>query len=87
MIAYQKDGKQYLLMSNSVHGVMKIPTADFGTAGAITAKVATPTAGIPYEKIASLTGVEQLDLLDGQRFVMISKTQAGARNLTAVVLP
>ena len=29
MIAYQKDGRQFLLMSNSVRGVMKIPTAGF----------------------------------------------------------
>jgi len=86
MIAYQKDGKSYLLMSNSVRGVMKIPTADFGSAKAITAPVGG-TAGIPYETIAAFTGVEQLDLLDAQRVVTIAKTASGERNLAAVILP
>ena len=36
MILYKKDGKEFLLMSNNTRGVMKIPTADFGTAPAIT---------------------------------------------------
>ena len=30
MIVYKKDGKDFLLMSNTSRGVMKIPTADFG---------------------------------------------------------
>ena len=41
MILYKKDGKEFLLMSNNSRGVMKIPTADFGTAPGITAKVTT----------------------------------------------
>jgi hypothetical protein len=49
MFLYKKDGKEFLLMSNNRRGVMKIPTADFGTAPAITAKVNTPTGGIAYE--------------------------------------
>jgi hypothetical protein len=86
MIAYQKGGQQYLLMSNSSRGVMKIPTVDFGTNVAITAPVGG-MAGIKYETITSLTGVEQLDLLDAQRFVMIARGANGDRSLTAVVLP
>jgi hypothetical protein len=86
MVAYQKGGQQFLLMSNSSRGVMKIPTADFGTDVAITQPVGG-MAGIKYETIAALTGVEQLDLLDAQRFVMIARTANGDRNLTAVVLP
>ena len=41
MIVYQKDGKDYLLMTNSSRGVMKIPTEGAGTAEGITA----PRAG------------------------------------------
>jgi hypothetical protein len=37
----------FLLMSNSSRGVMKIPTADFGTAIAITGKVTTETVRTP----------------------------------------
>jgi len=87
MIAYQKNGQNFLLMSNSARGVMKIPTADFGTAAGITERVGG-TAGIKYETIATFTGVEQLDMLDGQRAVMIVRAPSGGdRNLSAVVLP
>jgi hypothetical protein len=86
MILYQKDGKEYLLMSNNNRGVMKIPTADFGTAPAITTKVTTPTGGIAYETIASMKGVEQMDLLDAQRSIVLARTTAGL-NLSAVALP
>ena len=73
MILYKKDGKEFLLMSNNSRGVMKIPTADFGTAPGITAKVTTPTGGIAYETIASMTGVEQMDQLDAQRSIVLAR--------------
>ena len=87
MIAYQKDGRQFLLMSNSARGVMKIPTAGFAAASAITAPVPNGTAGVAFETIASMTGIEQLDTLDAARAVVIARTQAGVRNLAAVALP
>ena len=86
MILYKKDGKDYLLMSNNNRGVMKIPTADFGTAAAITAKVTTPTGGVAYETIASMKGVEQMDLLDAQRSIVLARTASGL-SLSAVALP
>jgi hypothetical protein len=86
MIQYQKDGQSFLLMSNSRHGVLKIPTTDFGSAKGITERVGG-TAGVPYEKIASMTGVEQLDKLDANRSIVIATTATGDRNLTAVPLP
>jgi hypothetical protein len=86
MVLYKKDGKEYLLMSNNNRGVMKIPTADFGSAPAITAKVTTPTGGVAYETIASMKGVEQLDLLDAQRTIVLARTASGL-SLSAVALP
>ena len=86
MILYRKDGKEYLLMSNNNRGVMKVPTAEFGSAPAITTKVTTPTGGIAYETIASMKGVEQMDLLDAQRSIVLARTTAGL-NLSAVALP
>jgi hypothetical protein len=38
MIVYTKGGKDYLLVTNTNRGVMKIPTAEFGTAPAITTR-------------------------------------------------
>jgi hypothetical protein len=87
MIAYQKDGRQFLLMSNSTRGVMKIPTAGFAAAAPIEAPVPTGTAGVPFETVSSLTGVEQLDALDSGRAVIVARTQEGTRNLAAIALP
>ena len=85
MIVYTKGGQEYLLMSNTSRGVMKIPTSQFATATPITASVGG-TKGA-FETIASLQGVEQLDLLDNGRTIMIVRGADGARSLTAVVLP
>jgi hypothetical protein len=85
MVIYKKDGQDYLLLANTRHGVMKIPTSSFATAQPITSRVAG-TAGA-FERIASMTGVEQLDLLDAQRTIVIARGADGARNLTAIVLP
>ena len=63
MIVYEKDGQDYILLSNNERGVMKVPTAPFGAAGAITEPI-PDTAGVPFETIASLQGVRQLDQLD-----------------------
>jgi hypothetical protein len=88
MIAYQKDGRQFLLMSNSTRGVMKIPTAGFATANPIESPVPSGTAGVPFETVSSLTGVEQLDALDPGRAVVVTRAQDGTtRNLAAVALP
>jgi hypothetical protein len=85
MVIYKKDGQDFLLLANTRHGVMKIPTSSFATAQPITARVGG-TAGT-FERIASMTGVEQLDLLDAQRSIVITRGADGARNLTAIVLP
>jgi hypothetical protein len=86
MILYQKGGQDYLLMSNSRHGVLKIATAPFGSAAAITERVGG-TAGVPFERIATMTGVVQLDLLDANRTIVLTRVEGGRLNLSAVALP
>jgi hypothetical protein len=86
MILYKKNGHEFLLMSNNSRGVMKIPTDNFGTATPITEPVKTETAGVPYEQITSMTGIEQMDLLDAQRSIVLARTSSGL-NLAAVPLP
>src|SRR5262249_51404063 len=63
MIVYTKDGKDYLLVTNTSRGVMKVPTSEFGSAPSLTEPV-KGTAGIKYETIGDLKGVVQLDKLD-----------------------
>ena len=86
MILYKKNGHEFLLMSNNARGVMKIPTDAFGSATPITEPVKSETAGVPYEKITSMTGIEQMDLLDAQRSIVLARTSSGL-NLAAVPLP
>jgi hypothetical protein len=88
MVVYQKDGKDYLLMSNTSRGVMKIPTEHFGHQEGLTETVSGGNqAGVSYETIAQMTGIEQLDLLDDQHVIVIARTEAGQANLEAVMLP
>jgi len=86
MIVYKKDGKDYLLMSNTSRGVMKIPTQDFARQPGLKQPV-SDKAGIAYETVAQLKGVEQLDLLDDQHAIVIARTDAGMANLEAIALP
>jgi hypothetical protein len=87
MIVYKKGGKEFLLMSNNSRGVMKIPTDGFGSAEKITAPVKSETGGIAYETVTSMKGVEQLDLLDDARTILLARSDAGALNLNVVDLP
>ncbi len=86
MIVYEKDGQDYILLSNNQRGVMKVPTAPFGAAGAITEPI-PDTAGVPFETIASLQGVRQLDQLDASRAMLLVDAAGGGLNLEAAALP
>jgi hypothetical protein len=86
MIVYQKDGKDYLLMTNNSRGVMKIPTEGAGNAPAITSRV-PDKQGLGYETIASLKGAEQMDQLDDQHAVVLIKDPSGSLNLQTIELP
>jgi hypothetical protein len=86
MILYKKNGRDFLLMSNNSRGVMKIATDGFASASPITSPVSAETAGVPYETVASMKGVEQLDLLDAQSSIVIARAGA-VLNLQIVPLP
>jgi len=86
MIVYQKDGKDYVLMTNSSRGVMKITTERIESAESITAPV-PDKKGLSYETVESWTGVEQLDRLDGKNVVVLRKGEGGAMNLESLPLP
>jgi hypothetical protein len=87
MIAYSKDGKDFVLMANSARGVMKIPAERFAGAEPITTRPRGEKAGVEYETIDELKGVEQLDKLDDGRAVILVRTDDGAYNLITIPLP
>ena len=88
MIVYEKGGKDFILMANSSRGVMKITTENIGNTPAITEPVkGGGTAGLKYETISSLKGVEQLDRLDKDHAAILYRTPAGGLNLDTIALP
>lgn len=84
MIAYNKDGNEYILMANSSRGVMKLKAAGLDKYESITAQ--TDIRGVPYETIASLKGVQQLDKLD-EGHALIVVDDGGSLDLRTVALP
>jgi hypothetical protein len=62
MIVYQKGGKNFILMANNSRGVMKLTADNLDGYRPIVAH--TEITGVPYETIASLKGVVQLDKFD-----------------------
>jgi len=86
MVVYSKGGKDFILMSNTSRGVMKIATENFGSQEGITSEVADK-AGVTYDTITSMTGIEQLDLYDDEHSIVISRSDSGALNLEKVALP
>ena len=88
MIVYTKNGQDFLLMSNNMRGVMKIPTSGFATTTPIVKRVGDDErVGVVPEAIQSLKGVEQLDLLDQGHALLLIKSDNASLNLSAVPLP
>jgi len=84
MIVYSKNGKHFILMANSARGVMKLPADNLETFQPIT-KQTQPT-GVPYETIADLKGVQQLDKFDDAN-ALVLMTTGGSMDLRTVPLP
>ncbi len=86
MIRYSKGGQDYILMSNSARGVMKMATKGIENYDPITAPV-EDKAGLGYETIAELEGVEQLDKLDDGHAVILARKGEGPARLETIALP
>jgi hypothetical protein len=88
MFVYNKGGKDYVLMSNSSRGVMKISTDKIQENEGIDAPVrGKPTAGQPFETITSLRGVLQMDRLNDDHLIYLAKADNGAIALHTAELP
>ncbi|MDX1383476.1 MAG: hypothetical protein R3190_07535, partial [Thermoanaerobaculia bacterium] len=58
MVIYSRDGSDYILIANSSRGVMKVELADLDDVDAIEERI-DGTAGLQYETLKELQGVEQ----------------------------
>jgi hypothetical protein len=86
IISYEKDGKNYLLLANSARGVMKISTDSIEKQEGITKHI-DGTAGLGYETLAKLEGVEHLDRLGDGQAVLLVRAKSGGLNLESIALP
>jgi hypothetical protein len=84
MVIYQKGGKDFILMSNTKHGLLKIPTEGIDTVDPITAK--TGPKGLKAENIKSAEPVVQLAKLNDKQAVVLT-TAGKAINLDTIELP
>lgn len=88
MFVYEKDGKPYVLMSNTARGMMKISTEDLESNPGLTERVGGGgTAGQPYESIESLASVTRMDKLSDTQAVVIMTGDDGIRSLKVIDLP
>ncbi|HVV98808.1 MAG TPA: hypothetical protein VHB77_00625 [Planctomycetaceae bacterium] len=85
IITYTKDGQRYLLLANSARGVMKISTDKIEQQEGIE-KPISGTAGLGYDTIASLKGVEHLDKLGDDYALLLVRTDSGL-NQDTIPLP
>ena len=84
MIVYAKGGKHYILMANSSRGIMKLTGDHLEGYQPITKQ--TETAGVPYETIADLKGVQHLDKFDDTR-ALVLMGEGGSLDLRTIPLP
>jgi hypothetical protein len=85
MIVYNKGGQDYILMANNSRGVMKLSTANIDSFKPITAR--TDITGVPYQTIAELKGVVQLDSYDRTSALILSQAEGGSLDLKTIALP
>jgi hypothetical protein len=86
MIVYKKGGKDYVLMANSSRGLMKIRLDGIDKVEAITARV-PDKAGLTYETIKGMAGVQKLDAFDQDHAVVLARGADGKLNLNTIDLP
>jgi hypothetical protein len=95
MVPYQKDGHNYILVANTSRGVMKLKADSLETYKPIDSPMVTGVAGVPYDTIAELKGVQHLAQMDGSTALVLTATPSdgprapakGPMNLKTVALP
>jgi len=99
MVPYKKDGKDYILVANTAFGLLKVQADHLETYPVIDSPTKNPgTAGMPFEKITSVTNVKQLAQVDSANAVVLTAASGagpawapgppvGPMNLKTIVLP
>jgi hypothetical protein len=88
MIVYNKGGKDYVLMCNNARGLMKINLEGVDKIEAIKDPVrGGGTAGLKYETIKGMEGVQRLDAFDKDHAVVLTREKGGRFNIETIELP
>jgi hypothetical protein len=88
MVAYQKDGKDYILIANSSRGIMKVTMEGIDKAKPITQAIGGGgTAGQSYETIKDLKGVDHMAKLDKGHALLLQRGEGGSLSLVSIPLP
>jgi hypothetical protein len=85
MVVYQKGGKDFALIANNARGVIKVALDGIAAQEGITSRVADK-AGLTYETIEGLKGVEHLDRFGKDHAVLLVRSPSGV-TLTTIDLP
>ena len=73
MVPYNKGGHGYILVANTSFGLLKVQADHLETYATIDSPTKNPgTAGMPFEKITSVTNVKQLSQLDASNAVVLT---------------
>ncbi|HLQ78899.1 MAG TPA: hypothetical protein VK210_16190 [Terriglobia bacterium] len=91
MVPYSKDGHNYILISNTAFGVLKLKADNLETYPAIVEPTRTDVAGVPFDKIAALTNVKHMAAVDGANVLLVTAkpgaAAVGSVSLSTVALP
>lgn len=81
MVAFNQDDGEYLLVSNSNHGLIKIACTDIDNQSGLTE--AQGPVGVPRE-VETLTGVSRLANLNGSYVLALQRDESGERHLRSL---
>jgi hypothetical protein len=81
MVSFTRDEGEYLLVSNSSHGLIKIACHDIDAQAGLT-EPKTPV-GVPRE-VEALTGVSRLANLNASHVLVLQRDEAGERHLRSL---
>jgi len=77
MVPYKKDGHDYILIANSARGVMKLKADNLESYSPIDSPTVVDVAGVPYDSLSSLKGVEHLTRLDDTNALLLITNTTG----------
>lgn len=86
MIVYNKGGKDYVLLANNARGLMKINLENVASIKGIEEKI-SGTAGLKYDTIKDVTGVQKLDAFGKGHAVVLIQDKSGKETLKTIELP